>query len=75
MKIAPSIVPAAATIAAGSLLPASVPGTIGMPAFFMIARDAIFEPMERIAADGGPTNTSPSRATRSAKPGFSARKP
>ena len=59
----------------GSLLPVSVPGTMGTPAFFMSARDAILEPMARIAADGGPMNMSPSRSTRSVKSSFSARKP
>jgi hypothetical protein len=58
-----------------SLIGLVVPGTIGTPAFFMISRAFVLEPIASIAAGGGPMNTSPAFSQAFAKAAFSARKP
>src|SRR5262249_45428412 len=51
------------------------PGMVGTPASAMMRFASILLPMARIAAAGGPMNTRPAVAHRSAESAFSARKP
>jgi hypothetical protein len=62
---------AAATSATGSVSP----GTIGTPAFCMIWRASVFEPIASIAFGGGPIHVSFAFSTAVANGAFSARNP
>ena len=48
---------------------------IGTPAARIAVRAAVFEPINSIAAGGGPIQTSPASSTAAAKLAFSARNP
>jgi hypothetical protein len=48
---------------------------IGIPAFFMISRAPVLEPIASIAFAGGPIQTMSFSSHARARPGFSARKP
>ena len=51
------------------------PGTIGTPAFCMISRARVFEPIASIASAGGPIQVISVSPIARAKGAFSARKP
>ena len=53
----------------------SVPGTTGAPAAIASLRAAVFDPICRIAAAGGPMNTMPAASQASANSAFSLRNP
>ena len=52
-----------------------VPGTIGTPAFFIISRALVLDPIASIADAGGPMKVIPLSSSVRAKAAFSARKP
>ena len=62
---------------AGSCSPSSMamPGSTGTPALPISCLAEVLEPMDRIAAGGGPTKVSPAAAQASAKSAFSDRNP
>ncbi len=51
------------------------PGTIGTPAFSMIWRASVFDPIASIAFGGGPMKVTLAFSAALAKGAFSARKP
>ena len=51
------------------------PGTIGTPAFSMISRALVFEPIASIASAGGPIQVMSVSPIARAKAAFSARNP
>ena len=73
----PISVPARSASPAGNCSPSPIamPGSTGTPAAAISCLAEVLEPMDRIAAGGGPTNVSPAAAQASAKSAFSDRNP
>ncbi len=59
------------TVTTGSV----APGMIGTPAAAITARASVFEPINSIAAGGGPIHVRPASSTDRANAAFSARNP
>ncbi len=59
----------------GSVIPPSLPGIMGTPAFFMISRAAILDPILSMDLLVGPMKTIPFSSQARAKVGFSERNP
>ena len=71
----PTSVATRAARSAGRSSSMVMPGSTGTPASAMSALAAVFDPIARIAAGGGPTKVRPAVAHASAKSAFSERKP